>query len=122
MPRLSVFPKCFMDALCVTRTMSLLDWIDLASTLDVDGIEMYPAFFTSFAPDEVGRVRRRLEDAGLTAPMMCASPDFTQPDAAARKAEVEKEKQWIALSAALGGGFCRLLSSPARDEVCRRPG
>jgi hypothetical protein len=28
-----------MDELCVHRTMSLLEWIELASTLDVDGIE-----------------------------------------------------------------------------------
>ena len=50
MPRLSVFPKCYMDALCVTRTMTLFDWIDLAATLGVDGVEMYPGFFESFEP------------------------------------------------------------------------
>ena len=50
MPRLSVFPKCYMDALCVTKTMTLFEWIDLAATLDVDGVEMYPGFFESFEP------------------------------------------------------------------------
>jgi len=39
-----------MDALCVTRTMTLFDWIDLAATLGVDGVEMYPGFFESFEP------------------------------------------------------------------------
>jgi len=122
MPKLSVFPKCYMDALCLTRTMTLNDWIDLAATLDVDGIEMYPGFFESFEPGYLERVRRHLEQAGLEAPMMCASPDFTQTDAAARGAEVEKAKRMIAVTAALGGGFCRVLSGQRREEVSRSDG
>jgi sugar phosphate isomerase/epimerase len=122
MPRLSVFPKCYMDALCVTREMSLFDWIDLARTLDVDGVEMYPGFFESFAPGYLARIKDHLDRAGLAAPMMCASPDFTQPDAAARQAEVEKEKRMIAVTASLGGRFCRVLSGQRRDEVSREDG
>ena len=122
MPKLSVFPKCYMDALCVTRTMPLVEWIDLAATLDVDGIEMYPGFFESFEPGYLERVRRHLEQAGLEAPMMCASPDFTQKDGAARDAEVEKAKWMIAVTAALGGRFCRVLSGQRRDEVSRADG
>jgi len=122
MPRLSVFPKCYMDALCVTKTMRLFDWIDLAATLGVDGVEMYPGFFESFAPSYLERVRAHLERAGLEAPMMCASPDFTQPGAEARRAEVEREKQMIAVTAALGGRYCRVLSGQRRDEVSRADG
>lgn len=122
MPRLSVFPKCYMDALCVTRTMTLFDWIDLAATLDVDGVEMYPGFFESFDSGYLERVARRLEKAGLEAPMMCASPDFTQPDPAARRAEVDREKRMIEVTAALGGRFCRVLSGQRRAEVSRADG
>ena len=42
--------------------------------------------------------------------MMCYSPDFTHPDPAVRKAEIEKEKQAIEVTASLGGKFCRVLS------------
>ena len=122
MPRLSVFPKCYMDALCLTRTMTLFDWIDLAATLGVDGVEMYPGFFESFEPSYLERVRAHLERAGLEAPMMCASPDFTQPGADARRTEVEREKQMIAVTAALGGRYCRVLSGQRRDEVSRADG
>ena len=38
MPKLSAFPKCYMDELCVTKTMTLFDWIELAGTLGVDGV------------------------------------------------------------------------------------
>src|SRR5262245_29040964 len=110
MPRLSVFPKCYMDALCVTRTLTLPAWIEMAASLGVDGVEMYPGFFESFEPAYLERLRGALERGGLEAPMMCASPDFTQPDREARRAEVEREKAMIDVTAALGGRFCRVLS------------
>ena len=122
MPRLSVFPKCYMDALCVTRTMTLFEWIELAASLGVDGVEMYPGFFESFEPAYVERVRQQLDRAGLDAPMMCASPDFTQPEAEARQAEVEREKRMIDVTAALGGRFCRVLSGQRREGVSRADG
>ena len=43
-----------MDELCVTRTMSLFQWIDKAATLGVDGLEMYPGFFASFEENYPG--------------------------------------------------------------------
>ena len=122
MPRLAVFPKCYMDALCVARTMSLFDWIDLAATLEVHGVEMYPGFFESFEPEYLDRVREHLRRAGLEAPMMCASPDFAQTDPEARRAEVEREKQMIDVTASLGGRFCRVLSGQRREDVSRADG
>jgi sugar phosphate isomerase/epimerase len=111
-----------MDELCVTRTMTLFDWINLAASLDVDGVEMYPGFFESFEPVYLAQVRQRLDQHGLEAPMMCASPDFTVPDAEARRAEIEREKQMIDVTAQLGGGFCRVLSGQRREEVTRADG
>jgi sugar phosphate isomerase/epimerase len=111
-----------MDELCVTRTMTLFAWIDLAASLEVDGVEMYPGFFESFAPEHLERIKRHLDERHLAAPMMCASPDFTIPDAEARQAEVEREKQIIDVTARLGGQFCRVLSGQRRAEVSRADG
>jgi sugar phosphate isomerase/epimerase len=122
MAKLSAFPKCYMDDLCVTRTMSLFDWIDLAASLEVDGVEMYPGFFASFEPQYLAQVRQHAEAKGLEIPMMCCSPDFTQHDASARAAELEKEKFWIDLTAQLGGRFCRVLSGQRRADVSRADG
>jgi sugar phosphate isomerase/epimerase len=83
---------------------------------------MYPGFFESFEPPYLQKVSAHLQHAGLEAPMMCASPDFTQTDAEARRAEVEREKQMIAVTAALGGRYCRVLSGQRRDEVSRADG
>lgn len=122
MPKLSAFPKCYMDDLCVTRTMSLFDWIDLAATLGVDGVEMYPGFFANFEPDYIAQIKQHAESKGLEIPMMCCSPDFTQHDPAARAAELEKEKFWIDLTAQLGGKFCRVLTGQRREDVSRADG
>lgn len=122
MPKLSAFPKCYMDALCVTKTITLFEWIELAATLGVDGIEMYPGFFESFSSEYLERVRKQLAKHGLEAPMMCASPDFTTPDGEARQAEIEREKQMIDVTAELGGSFCRVLSGQRRPQVSRAEG
>jgi sugar phosphate isomerase/epimerase len=111
-----------MDDLCVTRTMTLFDWIDLAASLGVDGVEMYPGFFESFESDYLECIKRQLDKHGLEAPMMCASPDFTIPDAEARRAEIEKEKKIIDVTARLGGRFCRVLSGQRREDVSRADG
>jgi sugar phosphate isomerase/epimerase len=94
----------------------------LAATLGVDGVEMYPGFFQSFAPDHLQSVKNQLAKHNLEAPMMCASPDFTTPDLRARQAEIERQKQMIDVTAALGGKFCRVLSGQRREDVSRAEG
>ncbi|MEA3209250.1 MAG: hypothetical protein QOE70_2307 [Chthoniobacter sp.] len=113
---LAAFPKCFLDHLCVARTMTLDRWIELASELDVDGLEFYWGF-TPQDDAEITRIRAKLEAHHLAMPMMCYSPDFTQPEAAARAREVEKERRVIEVTAQLGGKFCRVLSGQRRPEV-----
>jgi sugar phosphate isomerase/epimerase len=120
--KLAAFPKCYMDELCVDRTMSVFGWIEMAADLGVDGLEMYPGFFTSLDGEYLDRVRQAIEAHGMTMPMLCCSPDFTHPDAGVRREEVERERQMIDVTARLGGGFCRVLSGQRRPEVGRDEG
>ena len=46
-PRLAAFPKCYIDAIAGDRSMSVFDWIEMAKSLDADGLEMFEGFFTS---------------------------------------------------------------------------
>ncbi len=117
---IAAFPKCYMDQLCVERSMSLFEWIEMAATLPVDGLEMYPGFFTSFDEDYLGEVRSALRRHNLLMPMLCASPDFTQVAAADRRAEVERHKRMIDLVAFFDSPpprTCRVLSGQRRPEV-----
>jgi len=114
-PRLAVFPKGFFDRLLDGR-MSVFEWIELAGTLDVDGVELYPRFLETLDSRYLARVRAAAERHGLALPMLCHSPDFTQRDA---RREVERTRELIAVTAELGGRYCRVLSGqdrPGLDE------
>ena len=121
-PKLAVFPKCYMDELCVHRTMTLRQWIDLAATLGVDGLEFYAGFFPEDDPAFLADTRGALAAHGLAMPMLCCSPDFTQPDPALLAQEVAREKRMIEITAFFGGKFCRVLSGQRRPEVGREEG
>lgn len=122
MPQLAAFPKMYMDDLVLTGKMSLREWIELASKLEIDGLEMYTGIRDLQDPDYWPEARRIAADHGLTMPMMCASPDFTHPDPAFRQEQVKQEKFWIEMTAALGGEYCRVLSGQRRPEVSRAAG
>lgn len=117
MPSLAVFPKAYLDDLCVTGAMSLATWIEMAATLDVDGLELYSGMRDLQDPSQWARWRGVAEAHGLRVPMLCCSPDFTHPDRAFRDEQVAKEKTWIDLTAALGGQYCRVLSGQRRPDL-----
>lgn len=117
MPKLAAFPKAFMTALCKDGTMKIAAWIKLASTLDIEGLEWYAGFIEMQDERNWPVFKRMVEDTGKVMPMMCCSPDFTHPDKAFRAKEIEKEKRWIDMTAALGGSYCRVLSGQRRPEL-----
>lgn len=114
-PKLAAFPKCYMDELCVNRTMSLADWIEIGATLGVEGLEFYSGFLED---DEafLNKTKALLDKLGLQMPMLCCSPDFTEPDPDLLEKEVQREKRMIEITAFFGGKYCRVLSGQ------RRPG
>jgi sugar phosphate isomerase/epimerase len=120
-PRLAAFPKCYMDDLCVDRSMTVFEWIDLAATLGVDGLEFYSGFLEDDARF-LSAVKAALEKHNLAMPMLCCSPDFTQPDPILLQAEIEREKRMIEITAFFGGRFCRVLSGQRRPELTREKG
>jgi sugar phosphate isomerase/epimerase len=122
MPKLAVFPKAFMRALVRDGTMTLREWVDLAAPLGVDGLEYYSGFIELQDPARWPEARREVERRGLVIPMLCCSPDFSHPDAGFRQQEIEKEKKWIRMAAALGAKFCRVLSGQRRPELTREQG
>ena len=117
MPQLAAFPKAFMKALCKDGTMKVSEWIELASTLDIDGLEWYAGFLEMRDEKNWPKFREQVESHGKVIPMMCCSPDFTHPDAAFRKKEIEKQKYWIDMTHTLGGSYCRVLSGQRRPEL-----
>lgn len=110
-----------MDQLCVDHSMTLFEWIELGSTLGVEGLEFYSGFLED---DErfLCDIKEALERHHLAMPMLCCSPDFTTPDLQALQKEIEYEKRMIEITAFFGGQFCRVLSGQRRPEVSRKSG
>ncbi|MFM8254570.1 MAG: sugar phosphate isomerase/epimerase family protein [Actinomycetota bacterium] len=121
MPKIAAFPKGFIKQL-VSGEMSIYTWIDLATELEIDGLEFYNDFDDVKDPSNWPKIRRAVEGTGMVIPMMCASPDFTIPDPAGRAREVEKEIASIRMSAELGAQYCRVLSGQRRKTITREEG
>src|SRR6187200_3659523 len=101
--RISAFPKCYLDKIAGERSMSVFDWIEQARSLDCDGLEMYEGFFTSLEPGYLDSVADAISDSGRQMPMLCCSPDFTNPSRDARKAAIDKEVEMVKAARRLGG-------------------
>src|SRR3954447_11863672 len=93
--RISVFPKGELDDILL-GTLSVFDWIHLAQPLPIEGLELYSAMFVDTTTSFTDRVSDALDEAGKEMPMLCVSPDFTNPDPRVRSAEVEREALLIA--------------------------
>lgn len=125
-PRLSAFPKCYLEQIAGPKpTMTVFDWIEMAKDLDADGLEAYDGFFRSLDTEYLDEVGEAMSKAGFAMmPMLCCSPDFTNPNADARKRAVEKHEKLIEVTKYLGGwkSVCRVLSGQRYPEVSRQQG
>jgi sugar phosphate isomerase/epimerase len=123
-PRISAFPKCYLDEISQARSMSVFDWIEMAKSLDADGLEMYEGFFINLEDSYIDEVGAEIHAAGFEMPMLCCSPDFTHPQAEKRQNAVEYQKKMIRVSHRLGGEgvVCRVLSGQRWPEVSREDG
>lgn len=117
--KISAFPKCYLDDICVRKTMTVFDWIEMSKSLGAEGLEMYSGFFESLDDAYIDRVGEAIQRAGYAMPMLCYSPNFTHPDPDERKREVEKQIEMIRITRRLGGrgAACRVLSGQAYPEV-----
>ena len=116
MPELAVFPKAFMNALCKDGSMSVSEWIELATPLEITGLEWYAGFLEMRDRANWPLFREQVESRGKCIPMLCCSPDFTHPDHGFREKQVRRQLEWIEMAHSLGASYCRVLSGQ------RRPG
>jgi sugar phosphate isomerase/epimerase len=120
-PRISVFPKCYFDAL-YRGEMDYLAWIRSAAALGGEGLEHYDGFFRSYDETDVYPVLDAMAATGQVSSMLCFSPDFTHPEAVERRRQVERQQAAIDLAVRLGTRFCRTLSGQRRPGLSRREG
>jgi sugar phosphate isomerase/epimerase len=117
--KISAFPKCYLDDISVRRSMSVFEWIEMSRSLGAEGLEMYEGFFTSLEDGYIDSIGAAIHDAGYAMPMLCCSPDLTNPDEDSRKRAVAQEIEMIRVTRRLGGAgaACRVLSGQRYPEV-----
>lgn len=117
MMKIAAFPKCYLDI--IPEQMSVFTWIEQSQTLGAEGLEMYERFFTSLEDAFIDRVGDALASAGYAMPMLCCSPDFTNPDPDGRRRAIEFEAKMIRITRRLGGprACCRVLTGQRYPEV-----
>jgi len=122
--KIAAFPKCYLDDMARHRTMTVFEWIELARQLDADGLEMYEGFLLSLDDAYLDQVGEAIEQAGFAMPMLCCSPDFTNPDPDTRRQALEREIEMIRVTRRLGGphSFCRVLTGQRFPQVSREQG
>ncbi len=121
--KIAAFPKCYLESI-TKGEMSVFDWIEMARCLPAEGLEMYEGFFTSLDDDYINSVGEAIAAAGFAMPMLCCSPDFTNPDRDARQRAIEGEAAMIRVTRLLGGedAVCRVLSGQRYPNVSREQG
>ena len=88
------------------------EWIEIGATLGVQGLE----FYSGFLEDNEAFLRETkalLDNHHLQMPMLCCSPDFTEPDADLLEKEIAREMRMIEITAFFGDVFVE--SCPAKD-------
>jgi len=122
--QIAAFPKCYLDDISQHHTMTVFDWIEMSRPLGAEGLEMYEGFFTSLDDAYIDRVGEAIAATSCAMPMLCCSPDFTNPDPDARKRALDHEAEMIRVTRRLGGAraACRILSGQRYPEVPRAQG
>ena len=122
--KIAAFPKCYLEEISFKRTMTVFEWIEMSRMLGAEGLEMYEGFFTSLDDAYIDSVGEAIAATGCAMPMLCCSPDFTNPDADASKRALDHEVEMIRVTRRLGGprAACRVLSGQRYPEVPRAQG
>ena len=122
-PSIAAFPKCYLEQIARDRTMTVFQWIDEARGLPVAGLELYEGFLERPQDDGyLNAVAEAVAGAGFAMPMLCCSPDLTNPDPDERRRAVEHEAHMVAVTRRLGGGFCRVLTGQRHPGVSEDEG
>jgi len=103
MPKLAAFPNAFIHVLCKEGTMTVSNWLQLASKLDLQGMERQAGILKMVDACNWSLCKLEVEDTGKVIPMVSCSPDVTHPDAASRNREIAKQKRWTSIEGSNDG-------------------
>ena len=99
---------------------TLLDWFRLAAEVGLDGADVSVVHLANHRPDYLRLVRSQAEDLGLQIAMLVTYADFTHPDAAERRNQINQLNKFIDVGAQLGVSFIRVTAGQAHPGLAAR--
>jgi sugar phosphate isomerase/epimerase len=101
----------------MAHQMTLDDVIDFCAAHNIDGLDATGYYFPGYpkvSPDDyLYELKRKAYVNGVSISGTGVRNDFTLPDSATRKAQVELVKDWIVAGEKMGASFIRVFSGPS---------
>lgn len=101
----------------MAHEMTLEDVIDYCAANNIDGLDATGYYFPGYpkvpADDYLYNLKRKAYVNGVSISGTGVRNDFTLPDAAARKAQIDLVKDWIVAGEKMGASFIRVFSGPS---------
>lgn len=119
--RLSCLPVSFFQDIIEGR-MTIGEWARMGAEVGLDGIDISVLFLKSLEPAYLAEVRRSIEEAGTRLVMVTSYPDFTHPDPAERRRQIELERAYIRAAGLLGAELIRVTAGQAHPGLDERDG
>ncbi len=119
--QLSCLPVSFFNDIIDGR-MSIAQWAQIGKQAGLDAVDFSILFVPNRSPAAVAALRRDVESAGMRVTMVTSYPDFTHPDAAQRRRELELEQEVVAVAAGLGARYVRVTAGQAHPGTTREAG
>jgi len=119
--KLSCLPVSLYNDLSAGR-LTLADWFYLAGRLGLDGADMSVAHLASRKAADLAQLRALAGAAGVRIVMLVTYADFTQPDPAQRRRQLDELKANIEAATYLGASFLRVTAGQAHPGVDRADG
>jgi sugar phosphate isomerase/epimerase len=100
----------------MAHQMTLDDVIDYCAAHDIDGLDATGYYFPGYpkvpADDYLYELKRKAYVNGVSISGTGVRNDFTLPDSAARKGQIDLVKDWIVAGEKMGASFIRVFSGP----------
>jgi sugar phosphate isomerase/epimerase len=119
--RLSCLPVSFFTDILGGR-MTVAEWARMGAGLGLDAIDLSILFVADRGPCAVAALRQKIEDQGMCVAMLTSYPDFTHPDPAQRKQELDLEQEVVEVAAGLGARLVRVTAGQAHPSTGRSDG
>jgi sugar phosphate isomerase/epimerase len=118
----SCMPIFYYRQMLLEHSMTLFDWLEIASTLPIAGTEVHHQILPSYEPHDIEEVRAALERKQLRISQLTTTPDFTHPDSDWRKTQLKQTIAALDVAASLGASCLRVTAGQRYPGVDRQKG